>query len=43
MVRIYTNENFPLPAAIELSQRGHDVLERQFDLTAQLVRINRPG
>lgn len=26
MARIYTNENFPLPVAIELRQRGHDVL-----------------
>jgi hypothetical protein len=26
MARIYTNENFPLPVAIELRQRNHDVL-----------------
>lgn len=29
MARLYTNENFPLPAAEELRQLGHDVLTVQ--------------
>ena len=26
MARLYTNENFPLPIALELRRLGHDVL-----------------
>jgi hypothetical protein len=29
MARLYTNENFPLPAVEELRKRGHDVLTIQ--------------
>jgi hypothetical protein len=29
MARLYTNENFPLPAAEELGRMGHDVLTVQ--------------
>lgn len=29
MARLYTNENFPLPAVVELSKLGHNVLTSQ--------------